>query len=211
MALGVVPVAHAEVAVPTDVAAALATFPTAPQAATTAWVNWAKNQSMTTASVAVDAKNNCRIDAKGVSKCTLYVPKVPGKGWVRYGVTYTLANDRTQIFKSKGKWVKNEFGADINPFTNTSRFYPYDYWLPWLTAGVPVTTSVDANGWYVVRSQNVTPGDDQLPVTAVMIAPDGLHAKFLQQYQDGKVASTQTITLRDVPAIKVPQAVKQKM
>ena len=43
----------------------------------------------------------------------------------------------------------------------------------------------------------------------VKVSPDGLTAKFLQQYQDGKVAISQTIALTDVPAINVPQSTKQ--
>lgn len=210
LALGSAPVASAAVTVPADVATALSSFPTDPKAAMTAWVSWAQTQPMTTASSSVEARVNCRIDAAGVSRCVEFVPNLPKKGWKRYGVTYTLANDTTQVFKSKGRWVKNNFGADQNPFTNTDRYYSYDYWLPWLTAGVGYDAFVDPDGWFSVQAQNPKMGDDQLPVTMVKVSPDGLTAKFLQQYQDGKIAISQTITLRDVPNINVPAAAKQR-
>lgn len=209
--LAAAPVASAAVTVPPDVAASLAAFPTDPQGAMTAWVDWAQDQPMTTASRSVEARVNCRIDAAGVSRCVSYVPNLPKKGWKRNGVTYTLANGRTQVFKSKGQWVRNNDGADTNPFTNTSRFYPYNYWLPWLTPGVVYDTFVDSDGWYSVQEQNSKGGDDQYPVTMVKVAPDGLTAKFLQQYQDGRVAISETITLTDVPAINVPESTKQKL
>jgi hypothetical protein len=211
LALGVAPAAVADVSVPTEVSSALATFSTDPKGAMSTWVDWAQDQPMKTASSSVEARVNCRIDAAGVSRCTSFDPNPSGKGWKRAGVTYTLANDTTQIFKFKGKWVKNNFGADQNPFTNTERFYSYDYWLPWLTQGVTYDTFVDSNGWLSVQEQNPKVGDDQLPVTMVKVSPDGLQATFLQQYQDGKVAITQNITLTDVPAIQVPNAVKQRL
>lgn len=210
LALASAPTASADVSVPTSVSTALSSFPTDPRGAMTSWVTWAQVQPMRTALEGPGSRVNCTIDAAGVSKCVDFVPKAKGKGWKRDSVTYTLANDRTQIFKSKGQWVRNNFGADQNPFTNTDRFYPYDYWLPWLTAGVPIDTFVDSDGWLSVQEQNTKGGDDQLPVTMVKVSPDGLTAKFLQQYQDGKVAVSQTITLTDVPAINVPQSTKQQ-
>ena len=210
MALAVAPTATAAITVPPDVATALGTFQTDPKAAMTTWVDWAQKQPMTTALTSVESRVNCSIDSAGVSKCVTSVPNPSGKGWKRYGVTYTLANDKTQIFKSKGKWVKNNFGADINPFTNTSRFYSYDYWLPWLTKDVKYETFVDSDGWLSISEMNPKNADDQYPVTMVKVSPDGLVAKFLQQYQDGKIAVSQTITLQDVPAINVPQATKQR-
>lgn len=203
------PSASADVSVPTDVSTALSSFPTDPRGAMTAWVTWAQTQPMRTAESGPGARVTCAIDAAGVSKCVDFVPKAQGKGWKRDGVTYTLANDRTQVFKSKGQWVRNNLGADQNPFTNTDRFYPYDYWLPWLTAGVPIDTFVDADGWRSVQAQNTKGGDDQFPVTMVKVSPDGLSAQFLQQHQDGKVAVSQTIRLTDVPDINVPQSTKQ--
>lgn len=210
MVFTIAPTATAAVTVPPDVATALATFPTDPKGAMTTWVGWAERQPMTTALTSVESRVNCSLDAAGVSRCVSFVPNPSGKGWNRYGVTYTLANDKTQVFKSKGKWVRNNFGADQNPFTNTSRFYSYDYWLPWLTSGLTYSTFVDSDGWYSVQEQNTKGGDDQFPVTMVKVSPDGLTAKFLQQYQDGKVAISQTITLQDVPAINVPQSTKQQ-
>ena len=210
LALGLAPSAAAAVTVPPDVATALATFPTDPKGAMTTWVGWAERQPMTTALTSVESRVNCSLDAAGVSRCVSFVPNPSGKGWNRYGVTYTLANDKTQVFKSKGKWVQNNFGADQNPFTNTRRFYSYDYWLPWLTSGVKYDTFVDSAGWYSISEQNPKMGEDELPVTMVKVAPDGLSAKFLQQYQDGKIAVSQTITLQDVPAINVPQATKKQ-
>lgn len=210
LALASAPTASADVSVPTSVSTALSSFPTDPQGAMTSWVTWAQVQPMRTALEGPGSRVNCTIDAAGVSKCVSFVPNAKGTGWKRDSVTYTLANDRTQIFKSKGQWVRNNVGADQNPFTNTDRFYPYDYWLPWLTAGVPIDTFVDSDGWLSVQEQNTKGGDDQLPVTMVKVSPDGLTATFLQQYQDGKVAVSQTITLTDVPAINVPQSTKQQ-
>jgi hypothetical protein len=194
---------------PPAVQGALQAFDAAPEAAMTAWVDWAKGQTMTYTSTAVDGKYACRVDASGVSTCTIWNPKVPGHGWVFHETFYTLANHRTQVFKYRGAWVYNSYGADNNAFTNTSRFYPYDYWLPWQTPGVPVTTSTDAAGWHVVTSQNVNPGDDQSEVTVVKVSPDGSRAVFLQQNTAGKVAQRTTITLRDVRPITVPKAKKQ--
>lgn len=211
LVLSLAPAASAAVTLPPDVATSLATFPTDPKGAMTAWVAWAQDQPMTTASTAPGARVNCRIDSAGVSRCVNEVPAGSGKGWKRYSVTYTLANEKTQVFKYKGQWVRNNFGADQNPFTNTSRFYNYDYWLPWSTPGIPIDTFVDSDGWFSVQEQNTKPGDDQYPVTMVKVSPDGLTAKFLQQYQNGKVGVTQTIRLTDVPAINVPQSTKQRL
>lgn len=211
LAIALAPSASAEVSPPTDVSSALATFTADPKAAMTTWVDWAQDQPMTTASTSIEARVNCRIDAAGVSRCASFDPRPSGKGWKRAGVTYTLANDKTQIFSYKGQWVRNNFGADVNPFTNTDRFYSYDYWLPWLTKGVTYDTFVDSDGWLSVQEQNPKVGDDQYPVTMVKVSPDGLQAKFLQQDQDGKVGISQTITLTDVPAIAVPDSVKQRL
>lgn len=211
LALGMAPGASAEVSVPSGVSSALTTFSTDPKGAMTAWVDWAQDQSMTSSSVAAEGRVNCRIDSAGVSRCVSFEPNASGKGWKRAGVTYTLANDKTQVFRSQGKWVKNNYGADQNPFTNTDRFYSYDYWLPWLTKGVTYDTFVDSDGWLSVQEQNPKVGDDQYPVTMVKVSPDGLQAKFLQQDQDGKVGITESITLKDVPTIQVPNAVKQRL
>lgn len=210
LALGLAPSAAAAVTVPPNVATSLATFPKDAQGAMNAWVAWAQTQPMTTEQTSEPSRSECRIDSAGVSRCVEYIPNPAGKGWKRSGVTYTLANDKTQVFKSKGKWVQNNFGADQNPFTNTGRFYSYDYWLPWLTSGVKYDTFVDSAGWYSISEQNPKMGENELPVTMVKVAPDGLSAKFLQQYQDGKIAVSQTITLQDVPAINVPQATKKQ-
>ncbi len=216
-ALAAAPVASAAVTVPPDVSAALATFTTDPQGAMTTWVDWAEDQPMVTALTAPNGRTDCRMDAAGVSRCVNYSPnpsnakKPASKKWVRDGVTYTLANEKTQVFKYKGKWVRNDLGADMNPFTNTSQFYSYDYWLPWSTPGLPVDASVDTNGWYSVQVQNPKAGDDQYPVTMVLVSPDGLKAQFWQQYEDGRIAVKETITLRDVPSIKVPQSTKQRI
>ena len=210
--VGVSAPASAVIAAPTPVAAKLATFPTDPQGAMTAWVDWAKGQPMRYSTTAVDGKVVCKIDAVAVTKCVGYNPNLSGKGYVKAYTNYTLANHRTQVFTFKGKWVKNNFGADTNPFTNTDRYYPqYDYWLPWLTPGVPVTTSVAADGWYVVRSQNLKVGDDQYAVTVVRVAPDGSRAQFLQQTDKGTTEVATGITITEVPAINVPSAVKQQL
>ena len=78
-------------------------------------------------------------------------------------------------------------------------------------AGVPVTTSVAADGWYVVRSQNLKVGDDQYAVTVVRVAPDGSRAQFLQQTDKGTTEVATGITITEVPAINVPSAVKQQL
>ena len=189
---------------PPEVASALQSFSTSPQAAMTAWVGWAKTQPMTYVNTNVGGKGSCAIDAAGVTKCREFDNNPAGPGYVSAGSLYTLANKKTQVFKFHGSWVRNDFGANTNPFTNAKRFYPYNYWLPWLTPGVPVSTTVDADGWLVVTAQNKNPGDDQSQVTVVRVSPDGLHAQFNQQSRKGKVDVRETITLRDVPPIKVP-------
>lgn len=196
--------------VPTDVTSALDTFPSDPEAAMTAWATWAATQPMTTriTNPGID-RTDCQIDPQQVAKCTSYQANPSGKKWVRDQVTYT--NGKTQVFKNKGKWVRNNYGADNNPITNTDRFYSYDYWTPWTTPGVTYDASVGTDGWYTIQSQNPKVGDDQFPVLMVKVSPDGTRAQFLQQYQDGKVAVQQTLTLRDVPRINIPQSTKQRM
>ncbi len=210
--LAAAPVAGAApIEVPADVATALANFSSVPQTAMGAWTAWAAQQSMPTRATDHDIdRADCRIDSTGVSWCTVYERNPSGKKWNRVSVTYTLANGRTQVFKSDGKWVRNNYGASNNPITNSDRFYSYDYWTPWTTPGVKYDASVGTDGWYTVQSQNPKVGDDQFPVLMVRISPDGTRAQFLQQYQDGKVAVQQTLTLRDVPRINVPQSTKQK-
>jgi hypothetical protein len=209
--LGLSTPAQAAVTVPPDVATALQSFSANPQAAMTAWVGWARTQPMTFTNTAVSGKVSCAIDAASVTKCQDFDPNLDTTGYISRGTTYTLANNKTQVFKFHGAWVRNNFGANANPFTNTRRFYPYNYWLPWLTPGVPVATSVGTDGWYTVTAQNKNPGDDQSQVTVVRVAPDGLHAQFLQQSGKGKVDVRKTITLRDVPPIKVPASTPQHL
>lgn len=210
--LAAAPVAGAApIDVPADVASALANFSSDPQTAMATWTAWAAQQPMTTRGVDQDIdRADCRIDSAGVSWCTVYERNPSGKRWKRVSSTYTLANGKTQVFKSDGKWVRNNFGADNNPITNSDRLYSYDYWTPWNTPGVQYDASVGTDGWYTVQSQNPSVGDDQYPVLMVKVSPDGTRAQFLQQYQDGKVAVLQTLTLKDVPRIKVPQSTKQR-
>ena len=213
LSVAVVPAATAApvVDVPPEVTSALANFPTDPQAAMTAWTTWAATQPMTTRStVPEQSRIDCRIDSDGVSKCTAYEPNPSGKNWVREGSTYTEANDKTQVFKSKGKWVRNNDGANNNPITNTDRFYSFDYWTPWTTPGVSYDTEVADDGWYTIQSQNPTAGDDQLPVVMVRVSPDGTRAQIWQQYEDGKIAAQQSLTLRNVGKINVPQSTKMR-
>lgn len=199
------------VAVPPEVTSALAGFGNNPEQAINTWTAWAAQQPMTTRGTNQNIdRADCRIDSSGVSSCTVYERNPPGKKWNRVGVTYTLANERTQVFKRDGKWVRNNYGASNNPITNSDRLYSYDYWTPWTTPGVQYDTSVGSDGWYTVQSQNPTVGDDEYPVLMVKVSPDGTRAQFLQQYQDGKVAALQSLTLKDVPRIKVPQSTKQR-
>lgn len=200
------------VPVPANVSTALANFSNDPTTAVETWTDWAAQQPMTTRGTnqGID-RQDCRIDSAGVSWCTVYERNPSGKKWVREQVIYTLANGKTQVFKSDGRWVRNEYGANTNPITNSDRLYSYDYWTPWTTPGVQYDASVGTDGWYTVQSQNPEVGDDQFPVLMVKISPDGTRAQFLQQYQDGRVAVQQTLTLRDVPRIKVPKSTKQRM
>ena len=212
--LAVLPAATAatSVPVPANVSAALADFAGNPKGAVEAWTTWAAEQPMTTTMTnpGID-RTDCRIDTTGVSRCTSYEANPSGKKWNREGVVYTMANGKTQVIKSKGKWVRNDDGANNNPITNYNRRYSYDYWMPWTTPGVIYDASVGTDGWYTVQSQNPTAGDDQFPVLMVKISPDGTRAQFLQQYEDGKVAVTQTLALREVPRINVPRSTKQRM
>lgn len=209
----VVPTASAApvVDVPSEVTRALAKFPTDPKAAMSAWTTWAATQPMTTRStVPGQARTDCRIDSDGVSKCTAYEPNPSGKNWVRKSSTYTEADGETQVFKSKGKWVRNNNGANNNPITNADRFYSFDYWTPWTTPGVSFDASVADDGWYTIQSQNPTAGDDELPVVMVRVSPDGTRAQIWQQYEDGKIAAQQTLTLRNVGNINVPKSTKMR-
>ena len=195
----------APIPAPPDVLTALQAFDTAPEAAMVAWTDWAQGQPMTFTTTAVDGKVTCRIDSAGVTKCVMRDPKPDGTGTVYAGTTYISANHKVQVFKRGGNWVSARYGVDANPITNSDRFYPYDYWLPWKTADVPVSTSTDAYGWHVVTAQNLEQGDDQSAVTAVQVSPDGSRAVFLQLDKAGHEQVRTTITLRDVPAIVVPK------
>lgn len=198
----------APIPAPPDVQAALRAFDSAPEQAMVAWVAWAKDQPMTFTTTAVDGKVVCRTDSAGVTKCVMRDPKPDGTGTVYAGTTYISANHKTQVFKRDGEWVTTRYGVDPNPITNSARYYQYDYWLPWKTPAVPVSTSTDAYGWHVVTAHNLKPGDDQSQVTAVQVSPDGSRAVFLQLDKAGREQVRTSITLRDVPAIVVPEAVR---
>jgi hypothetical protein len=211
VAFAVTAPAQADVTVPPEVSTALQSFITMPRAAVTSWVNWAQTQPMTVVTTAADGKTSCVIDAAHVTRCRQYDPKAHGKGYVLTGTDYTLADNKTQVFRYHGGWVHNSLGADTNPFTNTDRFYSYDYWLPWATPQVPVLTSVDEKGWYTVRSDNKELGDDQSPRTVVRVSPDGLHAQFLQLDANDESLVVTSVTLTSVPAIRVPHSRKQHL
>jgi hypothetical protein len=211
MALATPSASAVAIPAPPVVQAALQGCDAPPLAALTAWLDWAKGQPMTFTAQAVDGKYTCQIDAAGVSNCSIWNPKMSGKGWDFAERIYTMANHKKQVFTYHHAWVYNNYGANTNPLTNTKRYYPYDYWLPWTTAGVPVSTTTDADGWHVVTSHNLKPGDDQSEFTVVKVSPDGSRAVFIQRDKAGNVDVRTSITLRDVPTIVVPKATKQHL
>lgn len=202
--------AHADPA-PPEVAASLATFPNDPAAAMAGWTAWAGTNSMTTTTktTAPPGRIVCRIDSAQASRC-LYSAQVIGRGGRNMGIrpiseVVTSATGR-QFFRDPPikKWTSNKFGANENPITNTSRFYSYNPWQPWLTPGIDYTTTVDTRGWFTIRSSNPRPRDDEPPVIVTAVAPDGGSASLTQQNAKGRTLQRMRIDVTSVPAIQVP-------
>lgn len=196
---------------PPDVASALAGFPTDPAAAMAAWTGWAAMTPMTsrTTTSAPKGRVTCRIDAARVSRC-LYAAEVIGRGGRNMGIrpisdVVTTPSGR-QYFRDPPikKWTSNKFGANENPITNTSRFYSYNPWQPWLTPGIRYTTSVDARGWFTITSSNPSPRDDEPPTIVTSVAPDGGKASLIQQNAKGRALERTRIDFTSVPPIQVP-------
>lgn len=196
---------------PPEVSASLATFPVDPAAAMAAWVAWAGTSPMTTTTTTKAPRGTiaCRIDAAQVSRC-LYSAEVIGRGGRNMGVrpiseVVTTSSGR-QYFRDPPikRWTMNKFGANENPITNTSRFYSYDPWQPWLTPGIVYETGVDARGWFTVRSTNPAPRDDEPRVVVTAVAPDGGAASLTQQNGAGRTQQRMRIDFVSVPTIQVP-------
>ena len=201
----------APISPPENVSTALSGFAADPAAAMSAWTQWAATTPMTfvTNSPAFASRQKCRIDVAQVSRCTDY-QEVIGRGGRNMGMkpiseVVTTAKG-LQYFRDipMRKWTTNKFGANANPVTNTSRFFSYNPWQPWLTQGIAYTTSVNPDGTYVIRTEIANPGDDQPPVTVARIAASGVGAVLQSQSRAGKVLSTTTISFQDVSAIQVP-------
>ncbi|MEI8261328.1 MAG: hypothetical protein WCG77_07470 [Actinomycetes bacterium] len=207
-----VPAAQADsVTPPAPVTSALATFTNNPQTAMATWSAWAGRQPMRWTFVAID-RSVCAIDSAGVSRCRSYDRNPSGKGFMTKGdTTYTLPNHKRQIFNWNGRWVYNDVGTNVNPITATGNFVPYDPWNPWLTAGIPVTTSIGKDGWVEVTSTNVKGGDDTTAVYVTRVSPDGLKAQLLGESKTGTVSIAEDIVITNVPTITVPKASKQKL
>ena len=196
---------------PADVAASLASFPDDPAAAMAAWTTWAGTSSMTTSTKtsAPPGRIVCRIDTAQASRC-LYSSQVIGRGGKNMGIrpiseVVTTPGGR-QFFRDPPikKWTSNKFGANVNPITNTARFYSYNPWQPWLTPGIDYTTSVDARGWFTIRSSNPQPREGEPPVIVTAVAPDGGSASLTQQNAKGRALQRTRIDLTSVPTIQVP-------
>jgi len=207
-----VPAAQADgIAPPATVTSALATFAANPQAAMSTWSAWAGRQPMRWTFVAID-RSVCAIDSAGVSRCRSYDRNPNGKGFMTTGdTTYTMPNHKRQIFNWNGRWVYNDVGTNVNPVTATGNFVPYDPWNPWLTKGIPVTTSIGKDGWAEVTSTNVKGGDDTTAVYVTRVSPDGLKAQLLGESTAGEVSISEDIVITPVPTITVPKASKQKL
>ena len=208
----VVPPAHADaISAPATVTSALAAFTTNPRVAMSTWTAWAGQETMRWTFVAID-RSVCAIDSARVTRCRSYDRNPSGKGFMTKGdTTYTLANDKRQIFNWNGKWVYNNLGVSVNPITATANFVPYNPWNPWLTEGIPVTTSIGKDGWVEVTSQNVKGGDDTTAVYVTRVSPDGLKAQLLGESKSGEVSITEDIVITNVPIIVVPKASKQRL
>lgn len=202
--------AHAQPA-PPDVMTPFTTFTIDPATAMAGWTTWAGPQAMTTTTrtTAPPGRIACRIDAAQVSRC-LYSAEVIGRGGRNMGIrpiseVVTTAAGR-QYFRDPPikKWTTNKFGANENPITNTSRFYSYNPWQPWLTPGIDYTTSIDARGWFTIRSSNPRPRDDEPPVVVTAVAPDGGSASLTQQNAKGRLLQRMRIELTNVPSIQIP-------
>lgn len=207
--------AHAEetpVGVPPEtVTAALSGFSADPAAAMAAWTQWAATSPMTYVrnSPSFGSRSKCRIDSAQISRCTDY-QEVIGRGGRNMGMkpvseVVTSATGR-QYFRDIPikKWTSNKYGANANPITNTSRFYSYDPWQPWLTPGITYTTSVDSDGTLVIRSEVANPRDDQPPVTVARVAASGAEAVVQDRNRADKALSATTIKFTAVPAIAFP-------
>lgn len=196
---------------PESVVASLSGFPTDPAAAMSAWTQWVATSPMTYVrnSPSFGSRSKCRIDSAQISRCTDY-QEVIGRGGRNMGMKpvseVVTSGTGRQYFRDipMKKWTSNKYGANANPITNTSRFYSYDPWQPWLTPGITYTTSVDSDGTLVIRSEVANPRDDQPPVTVARVAASGTQAVLQDRNRANKALSTTTITFTAVPAITFP-------
>jgi len=202
----------APIPAPEPVASALAGFEADPQGAMAEWSAWAATQPMryTLTDKQRRFRSECQIDAARVSNCDDYA-RIIGRGGRDMGMkriseVITTADGR-QYFRDVPlkKWNSNRFGANTNPITNTSRFYAYNPWQPWGTAGISISTAIGTDGYREVRVSNPAPGDDEPPVTVARVSPDGAKAELVNQNAKGKVLSVNRIAIAEVPAIRIPR------
>ena len=174
------------IAAMTAPAAAAATAVQPTKASITAWTATASGSSMTTRETGVGGTVvRCRIATDQASDC---IDKTPGNTDVQ---TITNANASRKWFRDlpDGKWKSNKFAANVNPVSDTGRFYAYNPFTPWTAkSGLGVTWDVAKVGSNVVINSAIKNfGDDEPPVTTVTINSSGTSFAIAGKGTDGVI------------------------
>lgn len=205
--------AHAEgVPVPPEVSAALTTFPADPQGASTAWASWAATVPMTYVRNGKRPKtrSSCRIDAAGVAHCNDFA-QVIGRGNRNMGmkkISEVITAGKRQYFRDPPlkKWTRTRTTSNPNPITGAKARVGFHPWLPWVDQAADISTAVLENGTLEIRAANPAPVEGEAARTVVRIAANGLQATLLEYDEKDRLAATTRLTIKSVPAVRVPKA-----
>ena len=211
--IGVQAPASAEsIPVPEPVTAALASFPTDPQGAVTAWAAWAASSPMTYVRKGKRPKtrSNCKIDSAGVADCNDFA-QVIGRGNRNMGmkkISEIITAGKRQFFRDPPlkRWTKTRTASNPNPITGIEDRIGFDPWLPWTDAAPGIATEVLANGSLEIKAENPAPSKGEPARTVTRIAANGLQATVLEYDAQGRVSNRTTITFEPVASVKIPKA-----
>ena len=201
----------ADLPVPVEVTSALATFGQDPQGAMTGWAAWAANAPMTYVRKGKRPKtrSNCRIDAAGVADCNDFA-QVIGRGNRNMGmkkISEIITAGKRQFFRDPPlkRWTNTRTASDPNPITGIADRIGFDPWRPWNDAAPGIATQILENGTMEVSAQNPALSEGEPARTVTRISANGLQATVLEYDQQGRISNSTRITLKPVPAVRVPR------
>ena len=201
----------AELAVPDEVTSSIASFGQDPQGAITTWSAWAATSQMTYVRKGKRPKtrSNCRIDAAGVADCKDFA-QVIGRGNRNMGmkkISEIITAGKRQFFRDPPlkRWTNTRTASDPNPITGIADRIGFDPWRPWNDAAPGIATQILENGTMEVSAQNPALSEGEPARTVTRISANGLQATVLEYDQQGRISNSTRITLKPVPAVKIPR------